>query len=82
MASFIKQINFQGQLLEFSFIKIRTATNSKYFVMVDDSTREYHFSIENIDGVLKINDAPRVPQWIYDLEPSLLKAIMENDDAM
>lgn len=80
MASFIKQINCQGQLLEFSFIEIRTPTVSKYFVMVDDSTREYHFSIENIDGILKINGAPKVPQWIYDLEPLLLKAIDENSN--
>ena len=80
MSNFIKPINYDGQLYEFSFARIQTMNGPKYFVMVADSTGQYHFIIERGKGEWVLNDAPMVPQWIHDIEGQLIEAVIENEE--
>lgn len=82
MSNFIKPINYDGQVYEFSFARIQTINGPKYFVMVDDSTREYHFIIEKCKEEWVLNDAPMVPQWIHDIERLLIEAIVQNEKSI
>jgi hypothetical protein len=79
MSNFIKQIEIDGQMLEFNFARIHTVSGAKYFVTVADSISEYHFVIEKTSGEWMLNDAPKVPQWIHDLEARLVGAIVESE---
>ena len=79
MSNFIKHIDVDGKPLEFSFNRIHTAHGPKYFVMVADENREYHFIIEKSSGEWMLNDAPKVPEWIHELEGKLVEAIIENE---
>ena len=79
MTNFIRPVDYHGQLFEFSFARILTVNGPKYFVMVTDSIREYHFIIEKKMGEWALNDAPRVPEWIHELEGRLIQIIIENE---
>ena len=79
MSNFIKPIHYDGQDYEFSFARIQTIHGPKYFVMVADSAREYHFVIETSKGEWFLNDAPMVPQWIHDMEGILIETVIENE---
>jgi hypothetical protein len=79
MSSFTKQIEAHGQHLEFSFARIQSVHGPKYFVMVADTEREYHFVVEKHGEDWMVNDAPKVPEWIHELAPVLVQAIIENE---
>lgn len=68
MASFIKGINVNGNLLDFSFIGVWTGKGMRYYVsVVDAQPKAYLFHMEFRNGQWKIIDAPKVPQWIHDV---------------
>ena len=63
----------------FFFNRIYTANGTKYHVSVMDKYNEsYFFIMENKDGSWKIINAPKLPDWIMNLEEQLEHAILEH----
>jgi hypothetical protein len=79
MISFTKQLRSGEKWFHFYFIRIRFVDGAKYFVMVPDTTQEFHFIIEKNNGEWKKNETPKVPQWIDDLEKELVDIVIENE---
>jgi hypothetical protein len=56
----------------FSFQKIFTSKEDKYFVSVmDKSLNPYFFNMVKIDESWRIVNAPEVPRWILEVETEL-----------
>lgn len=81
MKDFSKRIKTGwGFIPEFFFHRVFTVSgNQRYYVSVND--REGHpvfFNMEQKNnGTWKIVDAPKVPEWIMDVEPVLNNIILE-----
>ena len=80
MENFTKHVLVaQGFYPEFFFNKIHTATGLRYHVSVKDKENNpYFFDMEEKEGKWKIIDAPKVPDWIMNIEQKLENAIFEN----
>ena len=49
-----------------------------YVTVFDKNLKSCLFTMKQIKGEWKIIDAPKVPQWIHDVEKELENAIKEN----
>ena len=72
-----------GFTAQFIFNVLYSAKECRYFVSVLDGNNEpYMFTMEQAaDKSWKIINAPKLPQWIMETEPSLEEVILENMDA-
>lgn len=76
MPGFIKKINS----LEFSFKRIHTPNGLRYYVSVIDTNGEvFSFNMKEDTGRWKIINAPKVPDWIIELEKQLANQILINE---
>lgn len=76
MPGFIKKINS----LEFSFKRIHTPNGLPYYVSVIDTNGEvFSFNMKEDTGRWKIINAPKVPDWIIELEKQLANQILINE---
>lgn len=81
MGGFIRQIKSRGTTFDFSFLRIYTVDGVKFFVsVIEGATKSYHFTIQKRGDGWKIDDAPKVPDWIMALEPEFALAIDENGE--
>jgi hypothetical protein len=82
MGGFIKQIKSDRRIFDFSFLRIYTVNGIKFFVsVIETPTTAHHFTMQKRGHAWKIDDAPKVPDWIKELEPQLAAAIIENEPA-
>jgi hypothetical protein len=72
MPGFIKKINS----LEFSFKRIHTPNGLRYHVSVNDTNgNDFSFNMKEEIDRWKIINAPKVPDWIIELEKQLSNQI-------
>ena len=65
--------------MEFSFTRLISVNEIMFYVTVfDKNLKSCLFTMKQIKGEWKIIDAPKVPQWIHDVEKELENAIKEN----
>jgi hypothetical protein len=74
--NFIQQIKTVKGPVEFNFLRKKTLLTDTYFILVVDAQlKAYWFSMLLIQGKWRIIDAPKVPNWICDIEEQLSEAI-------
>ena len=80
MQDFTKRIAIQeGFKPEFLFNQIYTVHGVRYYVSVKDKDRRtLAFNMEEKNGRWKIVDAPKVPDWIINIEDKLEEAILKS----
>jgi hypothetical protein len=73
MPGFIKRIDN----LEFSFKRIQTPNGLRYYVSVTDANGDaFYFNMKEDSDRWKIINAPKVPDWIIELEKKLANLIL------
>ena len=80
MQSFTQRLYIRdGFHPDFFFNRIHTASGIRFHVsVVDRFSRNYFFIMENKEGSWKIINAPKLPDWIMNLEEQLEHAILEH----
>jgi hypothetical protein len=85
MSELIKKIKADWNFVaEFSFHRVYTTSGKqRYHISVKDvSGSSLFFNMDQKeDGSWKIVDAPKVPEWIMELEPQLQHAILQSKAA-
>ena len=83
MKDFTRVIPLQnGLTAQFIFSALHSSSGGRYFVsVVEKNNQSYAFTMKQEgDESWKIVDAPKLPQWIIEIELSLEEAILENMD--
>jgi hypothetical protein len=80
MQNFSKRIPIEkGFSPEFFFNRMYTVNGISYHVSVVDRYRQSHFfNMEQKSNLWRIVDAPKVPDWIMNIEKKLEEAIFES----
>jgi hypothetical protein len=80
MRRFSVHIDIQaGFRPEFFFSRVYTVAGVRYFVSVTDTERKsWLFNMQERNGEWQIINAPKVPDWIIDVEKQLEWAIYNN----
>ena len=77
MADFIKKIETKSGLVVFSFTRIFTVKGVIYFTGVSGNGFRERFHMEEIEGAWKLVQIPRPPEWLFQYEEALSKAILD-----
>ncbi|HYH16299.1 MAG TPA: hypothetical protein VD794_13815 [Flavisolibacter sp.] len=78
MREFQKNIVVEGGSLTFAFNRIFYVGGVKYFVcVIDKDAKGYFFNMEQRGDRWQVLDAPKVPQWIKDIEADLAATIKQ-----
>lgn len=84
MKEFSKRIRVDGSFIaEFVFHMLyRASGNHRFYISVQDkSGRHLFFNMDQVDdGLWKIVDAPKVPDWIMQMQKELQNAILERTE--
>ena len=76
MPNFFKRI----QNLDFSFKRLQTPNGLRYHISVNDTNGDViSFNMKEQQDRWKIIDAPKVPDWIMELEKRLASQIFINE---
>ena len=80
MQTFTKRILVEGGFtLAFFFTKIYSMRGVRFHIcVIDIEDRAHNFNMELKNLEWKIIDAPKVADWIINVEPSFQQAVLEN----
>jgi hypothetical protein len=78
MADFTKRIRTNEGLVVFSFTRIFTVRGVIYFVLVTGNGSRERFHMEERMGQWKLVQIPRPPEWLFQYEGELGKAIQDS----
>ena len=85
MQSFKERILIEhGFTAEFFFNRIYTVSGSRFHIFLKDHNKQsFFFNMDlDISGSWKIINAPKIPNWILDLEKQLETSIIEHTKAL